>query len=189
MACLGVLLAIWGGYGQSAIVISPVSAQQPFVSQSVRPEAAATIIYQRLTYLPQENQYVAQETGQIAADNTLVTRLIRYHQDLKKRPTRFRLDWKLTLADYLGVNELMNLERYPGYSTLSSNPMENDVKAIRTLNRRQREELVDLLVSLYQPKKESSATPTTPSEPESSPESTPSKPTLSKPGDAQLLMP
>ncbi len=158
-------------------------------AQTLRPEQAATMVYEKLSYLPKENQYIRQDTGEIDPNHTLISRFIRYHRDLKRRTPNVALDWKITLADYLGVNESMKEDRYPGNSTLRSNPMETDVKAIRELNRRQRQELVDLLVSLYTPKQPKPKLPTT--QTESNPE--PSQPTptigpgLSEPGDADLL--
>ncbi|MCU0536783.1 MAG: hypothetical protein MUD14_23085 [Hydrococcus sp. Prado102] len=165
------------------------------MAQTMRPESVAVLVYQRIPDIPKENQYVRQETGKVDADNTLISRLVRYHQDVKKRATRFRLDWKLTLADYLGVNEPIKPDRYPGRSSLQTNPLEGDRKAIQNLNRRLREALVDLLANAYQPQ-QTDAQPVSPN-PNSSPDQkpqpsatpTPSSPSLSNPGDAQLLNP
>ncbi|PZO21176.1 MAG: hypothetical protein DCF25_05425 [Leptolyngbya foveolarum] len=52
-------------------------------------------IYEQLPALPLENQY-SSKTGQVAEDNTLVARIIRYHLYSKERPTNFRLEWKLS---------------------------------------------------------------------------------------------
>jgi hypothetical protein len=160
-------------------------------AQTLRPEQAATMIYEKLTYLPKENQYTRQNTGEVDPDHTLISRFIRYHQDLKRRSTSAYLDWKITLADYLGVNEVMKDDRYPGNTTLQSNPMETDIKVIQGLNRRQRQELVDLLVSLYKPQQPKPKLPETQTElvPDSSEPPPPPGPRLSKPGDADLLMP
>ncbi|HAC63572.1 MAG TPA: hypothetical protein DCF68_08525 [Cyanothece sp. UBA12306] len=160
-------------------------------SQTLRPENAAEMVYDQLTYLPKENQYRRQDTDQIDPKHTLISRLIRYHQDVKRRSPQVRLDWKVTLADYLGVNETIKDNRYPGNSTLQTNPMETDVAAIQQLNRRQRQELVDLLVSLYtpQPKKKPLQETLTESAPEPSTPRPPIGPGLSQPGDAQLLAP
>ncbi|GBF82663.1 hypothetical protein [Aphanothece sacrum] len=159
--------------------------------QTIRVETAAEMVYQKLPYLPKDNQYIRQETKQVDPDFTLINRLIRYHEDLKKRSTIFRLDWQLTLADYLGVNETIKEDRYPGNSTLTANPMQSDIQAIRQLNRRQRQELIDVLVSIYtpQPKPAENSSSQTESNPTGSPRKPSSGPTLSKPGDAQLLGP
>jgi len=159
-------------------------------TSSIRAEGAAAIVYEKLPYLPKENQYRRKETGEIDPEHTLMSRFIRYSQDLKKRTNRYRFDWKLTLADYLGVNETIEAETYPGSLTLATNPFETDVKAIQALNRRQRQELVDLLAFIYKPQMtekpaKAKVTPT----PQSTPKNESGKPSLGKPGDAQLLMP
>ena len=158
-------------------------------AQTLRPEEAAAIVYERLPYLPKENQYIRQDTGEVDHVHTLISRFIRYHRDLKRRSPSVSLDWKITLADYLGVNESMKEDRYPGNSTLQSNPIGTDVEVIQGLNRRQRQELVDLLVSIYTPKQQKLKLPTIPTE--STPELSRPTPTigpgLSKPGDADLL--
>lgn len=171
LACLTSLMFMWTGSGFAQ-------------NSSLRPEAVAITIYQQLTYLPKNNDYRRLETGEVNPDNTLISRFIRYHQDVKKRPTEFRIDWQLTMSDYLGFNEPVKADRYPGSTTLQTNPMEADLKSIRSLNRAQRRALIDLLASIYEIKK-----PENPSNPSVSPSVTPSKPSLSKPGDAQLLLP
>jgi hypothetical protein len=172
LACLTCLILVW----------IPSSLAQ---STSLRPEIVAAQIYQQLPYLPKRNNYQRIETGEVNLDSTLVSRFIRYHQDIKKRSTEFRLDWQLTMADYLGYNEPIKLDHYPGYSTLQTNPMEADLKDIRSLNRPQRQEFIDIIVSIYSPP--SQAKPDTASSPEPAVVQ-PSKPTLSKPGDARLLL-
>jgi hypothetical protein len=181
-ACLGFWLALSSGQ-----IFSPSAA----TAGDLRVEEAAAIVYQRFPELPKENKYVRLETQAIDPEFTLVNRFIRYHLDVKKRSPRFRLDWKLTLADYLGSNEPLKAEQYPGNSTLASNPMESDQLMIRRLNRRQRAELVDLLTSLYNSGAEtiSPTSPTQPPPPKPRPKATPNQPNLSKPGDAQLLLP
>jgi hypothetical protein len=187
---MGIVLSVWGpqlGSGGNL----PNLSLAPATAQILRPENVAEQVYQRLPDLPRENQYLSEETGAVATDNTLISRLVRYHQYVKSRPTRFRLDWQFTLADYLGVNEPIKESRYPGATTLNKNPLEADLQVIGSLNRRQRSELVDVLVSIYNPQA------VTPSKPESAPPSTtqpsqpspPSQPNLSQPGDAQLLIP
>ena len=147
-------------------------------------------VYEQLPNLPQENQYISQETGKVAEDNTLIGRLIRYHVYVKARPTQYRLDWKLTLADYLGVNEPMLVLDYPGQEALKENPLERDQKAIQQLNRTQREALVNTLVSLFNPNAANIQNRTIPKPNSSS--STPKTPNpgltpLPKSGDAELL--
>jgi hypothetical protein len=176
------------------ISISPkitVSLSSPIViAQTLNPDMVAKEVYQRLPDLPPENQYISQETGAIASDNTLVSRLVRYHQYIKSRPG-YRLDWQLTLADYFGINERMDPSRYPGSTTLRSNPLEGDRAAIKNLSRRQRNQFIDLLVSIYKPQSQSPSTPDASNQPPqpSSPNTTNSEPRLPQPGDAELLLP
>jgi hypothetical protein len=160
-----------------------LSFQSSGISQVQRPEAAAQQIYQEMPDLPKENNYTRQDTGAIDPNNTLISRFLRYHQDTKKRLTLIRFDWQLTLGDYLGVNEKISEENYPGQATLTVNPMAADIKAINSLNRRQREQLVTLLVKIYNPAILPQETPT----PSPSPSPSPRRPSLSQPGDADLL--
>jgi hypothetical protein len=161
-------------------------------------------VYQQISFLPRENQYISTETGQQAATNTLVSRLIRYHTSLKGRSPNFRLDWKLTLADYLGANELMVSAVYPGSDTLRSNPMAADVAIMQKLNRAQREQLVNVLVSLFIPSSQTvqPVAPRLPTPPSAAPApvvrpstpppgmgSTGPLPNEPQPGDARLLVP
>ena len=76
--------------------------------------------------------------------------MIEYHSG-KRRPPFFRLDWKLTLADYLEANEAIVPEKYPGNSVLSENTLEGDRAAIAKLSREEREALVMTLVTLFNP--------------------------------------
>lgn len=154
-------------------------------AQTLRPEMVAPEVYQLLPDFPKENHYIRQEINLVDENNTLLNRLITYHQFTKRRPTSFRLDWKLTLADYLGVNEKILLDSYPGYNTLTVNPLPGDLKAINSLNLRQRNQLVEVLVNIYQPQSDP-ANPT--SQPTPSPSTQPSLP-LPQPGDAELLRP
>jgi len=108
-------------------------------------------VYEMMPEIPLENQYVNAETGERDEDNTLISRLIRYHIFIKSRPRPFRLDWKLTLADYLGAYERMVRETYPGASVLTENPLEGDQAAIAALSRQQRDRLVHVLTSVFNP--------------------------------------
>ncbi|MEO1386844.1 MAG: hypothetical protein AAFV85_05625 [Cyanobacteria bacterium J06634_6] len=121
---------------------------QPAPPRRVTPSVIATQIYQQLPYLPLENQYISSRTGTAATEDTLVSRVIRYHVYIKQRPSVFRLDWKLTLADYLGAFERIDPERYPDYN-LQENPRANDIEAIASLTRAQRNELVNALYEAF----------------------------------------
>ncbi|MGB3237297.1 MAG: hypothetical protein WBB29_03305 [Geitlerinemataceae cyanobacterium] len=154
-------------------------------------------VYEQLPDLPLENQYISQETGEVNPNSTLVSRLIRYHIYVKGRPPQYRLDWKLTLADYLGKNELMFQGVYPGVENLRDNPILGDREAIGNLTRSQRNALVHTLVSLYNPQylqllQDAARTPQSPAEPTNSgepPRRVPEPPRPPQPGDADLLNP
>jgi hypothetical protein len=117
--------------------------------RSIRPDDVWPIVYQRLPDLPQENNYISKETGETATDNNLVRRLVQYHLYVKRRLPISHFEWKLTMADYLGLNELIDGDQYPGYDTLKSNPLTGDRTAIDGLSRSQRNALVDLLVLIF----------------------------------------
>lgn len=173
--------------GLSAWRVEARSSYPPSaIAQVPRPTEVWPQVYERLPDLPLENNYVSGETGEADTENTLVGRLVRYHFYVKRRPPNFRFDWKLTVADYLGVNEFMQESIYPGYESLKENPMEGDREAIKSMTRDQRNALVDVLVEIfggYAPEEENS-TPTRPDTPEPS---TPKLPPLPQPGDADLL--
>ncbi|MCC5641745.1 hypothetical protein LC607_01970 [Nostoc sp. CHAB 5824] len=138
---------------------------QPAYAQRITPSDVWQLVYQQLPDLPRENKYISKENSQVAENNTLVNRLIRYHIYTKGRAPNYRLDWKLTLADYLGANEIMYDTSYPGNDTLRENPIEGDRKAITRLTRSQRNALVQVLVNIFNPTQNTqSPTPnTTPS--------------------------
>lgn len=179
-----------------AFITALLLIAQPLVAQDVRVGDAWQQVYQLLPNLPRENQYVSRETGKIAESNTLISRLIRYHIYVKVRPVNYRLDWKLTLADYLGANELMSSSTYPSVDTLRTNPFQNDVAVIRSLNRIQRDALVQTLVNVFTtrnaPASNAAPTPqlpTAPAAPAASTEPPIAPQRESRPGDAQLLLP
>lgn len=174
----------------AALSLQPGQAQQ----QAVRIEEAAEQVYALVPDLPLENQYVSKETGQVSDRNTLISRLIRYHAYVKGRPLNYRLDWKLTLADYLGANERVISSVYPGHDTLRPSPLPGDIAAINGLARSQRDRLVDALVSIYAPAPAdppASAPVPRPPAPAAPASPRPSVPSLQspQPGDAQLLAP
>jgi hypothetical protein len=182
----------WVVTALSVVVLAYAQATDRGIAQNARPRDIGQQVYQHLPDLPKENQYVNKETEQGDSDNTLVARLIQYHIYVKRRPTEYRLDWKLTLADYLGANELMEEEVYPGNGTLRENPIEGDRAAIERLNRQQRDALVETLVSMFNPNYSATPPPASNAAPQPStaptPATRPSSP-LPRPGDAQLLKP
>ncbi|WP_035494072.1 hypothetical protein [Baaleninema simplex] len=158
-------------------------------------------VYEILPEIPRENQYTHVETGDIETDNTLIGRLIRYHLYVKGRPYQYRLDWKLTLADYLGENEIMNEGVYPGYDTLETNPLLGDREAIQSLTPQQRDDLVHVLVSIFYPtyltlleeqanlEGDPAASASEPTDLDTPPRRGSDVPQLPRSGDAELLLP
>jgi hypothetical protein len=166
-------------------------------AQRIQVDQIGPQVYQQIPDLPRENQYVNKETGDVSSNNTLVSRLIRYHIYIKGRPTNYRLDWKLTLADYLGMNERIDADTYPSGTALRINPIKGDITVIQSLTRVQRDVLVNTLVSLFNPNPTDPATASPPAanpnptpQPSPSPTPPPSRfPSQPQPGDAQLLQP
>ena len=149
-------------------------------------------VYESLPSFPLENQYINSTTGEVDTDNNLVSRLVEYHIGRKSRSPYYRFDWKLTLADYLGVNEKLPELDYPGNNTLEENPRESDRAAIEQLNRAQRDALIEALISAFNPNRSPVTTPTP--TPTTSPPPTPTPkprviPALPQPGDSRLLRP
>lgn len=160
----------------------------PAVAQRVRLDDAWRSVYQRLPNFPKENQYVSTETGKAAVDNTLVGRLIRYHVYVKERSPLYRFDWKLTLADYLNVNDVMDEATYPSAKTVRPNPMAGDVAAIQSLNRAQRNALVQALADAFSSlRSDPPAQSGAPISPSTLP-SPPTSPTTPKTGGASDLL-
>lgn len=182
---------------------SPSYANQPavMVAQATPAQGrfrvydAWQLVYEQLPGFPQENQYISTETGDVAEDNTLVSRLVRYHILIKGRSPIHRLDWKLTLADYLGVNEVIFPASYPGQDTLQSNPIAGDVAVLQSLNRAQREQLISTIVGVFTEAGWSGSPSTAaPSEALPAPTASPTQPTPSSTiyfgtGAAELLLP
>ncbi|MDZ8185071.1 MAG: hypothetical protein RMX96_09485 [Nostoc sp. ChiSLP02] len=166
------------------VLVSGLYTIQPGMTQTIAPGEVWQIVYQKLPDFPRENKYISKENGKVAENNTLANRLIRYHVYTKGRAPIYRLDWKLTLADYLGVNEIMYDTSYPGNDTLRQNPIEGDKAAIARLTRSQRNALVQVLVDIFNP--------TSPNTPASDPSTTPKPTTSTTPqppqrGGAELL--
>lgn len=158
----------------------------------INPRLVAETLYPKLPGLPKENHYIRQENRQPAPESTLLERLIVYHTTVKGRSPLYRFDWKISLADYLGLNEFLRRDTYPGGSYLTVNPMEGDVAAIRQLNRQQREALVSTLAAFYAQQAGLPTTPPQPTLPEPTPRPTPrvpALPPLPQPGSAGLLVP
>lgn len=155
-----------------AALLPDVVTQSPAFAERVRPESVWQTVYERVPSLPQENQYVSKETGKVETDNTLVGRFVRYHVYVAGRSPLYRFDWKLTLADYLGLglNGAFDETSYPSRAALRTNPVDGDRAAINKLNRAQREALVQALVDAFS----TAAAQSSPSSPSTSSPSSPS---------------
>lgn len=140
-----------GAIGAAIPVLAQDAPSQPSAAR-FRLQDAWQQVYKDLPDLPLENQYVNRETGKIDSNNTLVSRLIRYHYYIKGRPVNYRLDWKFTLADFLGVNDPIQASTYPGAENLRKNPFESDRAIIQRLTRKQRDALIQSLVNVFTPR-------------------------------------
>jgi hypothetical protein len=160
------VIVLASGVGKS--IQTNLFSIQPAYAQRITPSDVWQLVYQQLPDLPRENKYISKENGKVAENNTLVNRLIRYHIYIKGRAPNYRLDWKLTLADYLGANEIMYDTTYPGNDSLRENPIEGDRKAISSLTRSQRDALVQVLVNIFNPTSQNtpSPSPNTPQPPQ-----------------------
>lgn len=157
---------------------------QPAIAQRITPGDVWQQVYQQLPNLPRENNYISKENGKVAENNTLVNRLIKYHIYTKGRAPIYRLDWKLTLADYLGANEIIYDTSYPGNDSLRENPLEGDRKAISRLTRSQRDALVQVLVNIFNPTSQNTLSPNSNTTANPSTSTTPQPPQR---GGAELL--
>jgi len=165
----------------------PAAAAQLFVN----PRQVAEALYPELPDFPKENNYIRRDNGRPAPESTLLERFIVYHTTVKGRSPLYRFDWLISLADYLGVNDFLRPETYPGRSYLTSNPMEQDVAAIRQLNRQQRQALVNTLTAFYA---RQAGLPTTPPQRPQTNAPAPENPEvvvppIPQPGGANLLAP
>lgn len=179
----------WQEVAQSQNPPNP-NLPRPIVTQTVRIQTVSRLIYTQMPDFPAENQYLNRRTGVVDAEDTLVNRLIRYHIVAKNRAPMLRFDWRLTLADYLDINEPMIEDRYPGTDTLQPEPMRSDRAAVSRLTPTQRTNLINLLVAAFTPVAIEPAqlifpTPAPAISPIPTP--TPSGLQLPQPGDAQLL--
>lgn len=190
--CSGVLLILltsWWTGGSGLLSV------QPGLAQIIDAQDIADQVYLQLPSFPQENQYIRKESGQAATDSTLVKRLIQYHTLVKGRSPIYRFDWKITLADYLGLNDYLVIESYPGKNFLKTNPLEGDRTAIQQLNRTQREDLIRTLVAAFTGKTDQEFLQTLQTVSAPTSEAAPASPTrrqlqpLSQPGKAHLLLP
>ncbi|MGG6293541.1 hypothetical protein ACQ4M4_03870 [Leptolyngbya sp. AN02str] len=167
-------------------------------------DEVTTLVYEQFPELleaPNEQQATDQNLRA-----TFIYRMVRYHI-LRARSPIHRLDWKLTLADYLGINETILPEYYDRIGNYTVEDLEQDQAAIAALSRPQREALITTLVTIYNPTTSEQLSSPRPAAPTSDPlQSTEQPPPSSsplppgmgstqvlpqepRPGDAQLLLP
>lgn len=158
-ACLATLMLAGGVVIALEGLFGGIGRGNQAIAQIIRSDNAWKKVYEQLPDFPKENQYINKETKKVADDDTLVSRLIRYHLYVKGRVPFYRLDWKLTLADYLEITGRMSEENYPSNTKLNKNPLEGDVAAIQKLNMAQRNALVQALVNAFASQGPRSRTP------------------------------
>ncbi|MBD2384963.1 hypothetical protein [Cylindrospermum sp. FACHB-282] len=172
------------GSGTGKSINTNLFGISPAVAQRISPSDVWRQVYQQLPDFPQENKYISKDSGKTAENDTLMSRLIRYHIYVKGRSPIYRLDWKLTLADYLNANEVMYETAYPGSDTLRVNPIDGDRTAIARLSRNQRNTLVQVLVNIFNPNSQNQLTPNPITTPSPNTSTTPPQPQR---GGAELL--
>ena len=143
-------IGLWVATAIATILLSIAPSTLPANANIVRTAEIAQKIYTELPEIPLENQYFNQKLKKIDPNNTLINRILHYHAFTKGRPADMRLDWKLTLADYLGANDIMDPATYPSHDVLSKNPLDNDRAAVNTLTRSMRDQLIDRLIQFTQ---------------------------------------
>ena len=143
-------IGLWVATAIATILLSIAPSTLPANANIVRTAEIAQKIYTELPEIPLENQYFNQKLKKIDPNDTLINRILRYHAFTKGRPADMRLDWKLTLADYLGANDIMDPATYPSHDVLNKNPLDNDRAAVNTLTRSMRDQLIDRLIQFTQ---------------------------------------
>lgn len=143
----------WGWVIGSCLMVVLAQGVVPELSsvasaQSANPNSMATQVYERLPDFPREDQYPERGRSTLS-DSTLISRLIQYHTFVKGRLPIYRLDWQVTFADYLGLNDYILEETYPGQGFLRTNPMAADIEAVQQLSRTQRRAVVQALVDVF----------------------------------------
>ncbi|WP_338442055.1 hypothetical protein VZG28_02835 [Synechococcus elongatus IITB4] len=147
-------LRLWSGVLVLLLCYASVAeAQRP-----PRPEEIGQLVYEKLPNLERANTYRGVRSGELRPTDTLVSRLIRFHQQNRNRRLASRLDWKITMADLLGVNGVLRPEDYPGFETLSPNPLQSDLQAIAKLTRAERDRLIDAILAVV-PRPQTAAVP------------------------------
>jgi hypothetical protein len=167
----------------------PIFAVQSAQAQWRGTSEAANRVYAQMPDLPLANDYISSVSGDANPDNTFVNRLIRYHLYVQRRSPAYRLDWKITLADYLGLNDWMRYEQYPGADILHTNPLDGDRTIVDSLTRAQRNQLVTALADIFNPEANSASRPDAESTPQSGSSAPSASDLLPAAGSADALSP
>ncbi|MFE4105024.1 hypothetical protein [Almyronema epifaneia] len=180
---VGILLAgLFASSGALFAHLQPALAQSP--ARQIQQGQISQQVYEQIPDLPLEDDYIETSAAAGDSDHTLVTRIARYHYYVKGRSTQSRLDWKLTLADYLGANERINPREYPFATRYDRNPLAGDTEAIRGLSRQQRNDLIQALITAFHPDLMPAETESTGAAETTAPTPTP---IITRPGAAELL--
>lgn len=133
---------VWARIAMPSVALLLLIAKggTPLQAQTNRIQQAAEVIYAELPNFPSENTYVSGDGAE--PQNTLIRRMLAYHIHTQGRSPRSRLDWKLTLADYLDLNEPMYAGVYPSANVLTVNPHQRDREIVQNLSREEREALL-----------------------------------------------
>ncbi|MBD2635170.1 MAG: hypothetical protein VKL01_09925 [Limnothrix sp.] len=176
------LWGVWVALGLAIALMlrGPAIAQLPPSTNDVWRQ-----VYQVLPDIPREDHYINRESREVDRGSSLLARMIRYHVYQVGRSPFSRLDWKLTLADYLGLHQYIPETSYPGNERLTENPLDGDQAAVRRLNRAQRDRLVNTLVILFDPNGNRGELPTATPGPTNTPRPTPVQP---RPGSGADLL-
>lgn len=102
-------------------------------------------VYAAMPDLPREDHYITSSGEDL--DSTFLRRVLLYHMRAEGRSLYSRLDWKLTFADYLGINLTMYAQLYPGHDQFSENPYSGDIAAFQSLSAAQRDRLLAALLA------------------------------------------
>ena len=121
-----------------AALASVVAVAEPASSQRIRdiPDQTAQI-YELMPDLPGYDD-----------DTKWLQRVLLYHVRTKGRLTNSRFDWRLTFADFLGVNDPIYADQYPSGDT-ELNPLNSDREQFQTLTRQDRNEFLAAILQVY----------------------------------------
>lgn len=111
---------------------------EPAFAQRIRdiPERSAQI-YELMPDLPEASE-----------DGKWLQRVLLYHVRTKGRLANSRFDWRLTFADFLGVNDPIYTDQYPPDGT-EVNPLNGDRDLFQAMTRHDRNEFLAAILEVY----------------------------------------